>query len=49
MLWKDIKPLRDIDLKDLNVKEGERPNLRPIETSQGCLITLKTAQGIPMP
>jgi hypothetical protein len=44
MLWKDIKPLRtDLDLKDLNLKEGERPNLRPIETSQGCLIILKSA------
>jgi len=26
-----------------------KPSLRPIDTSLGCLITLKEAQGVPMP
>ena len=31
------------------MKEGEKPFLRPIETSLGCLIILKTATGVPLP
>lgn len=50
MLWKDVRPLRsDLDLKQLNLKDIEKPFLRPIETSIGCLITLKSASGVPLP
>lgn len=50
MLWKDVREVRsEIDLVDLDVKKGQRPHIRPIETTVGCQFVVLQATGVPLP
>jgi len=48
MLWKACLTVNTEDLAN-NIKNGEKPYLRPIETSLGCQITIIGASGVPLP
>lgn len=49
MLWKDCLEMKSEDMNPIEVKKGNKPNLRPIETSIGCALTFIDAQGVPLP
>lgn len=51
MLWKDVRGIKSEEMsknKD-NISKGFLPDLKPIETQIGGMITVKGATGVPLP
>ena len=46
MLWKDV---REAKSEDLPPARGFKPDIRPIESTIGCMIQLESATGVPLP
>ena len=49
MMWKDMLPVLTENLKPEQQKAENKPRLRPIPTSLGCIITIEGAEGVPLP
>jgi hypothetical protein len=49
MTWKDMLPVIVEKLKqDMNSKDS-RPDIRPVESSIACELTINEANGVPLP
>ena len=49
MIWRDQRPQNVENFDQQKLKQGFKPNQGPIDTFVGAQITLKEAEGVPLP
>jgi hypothetical protein len=49
MTWKDMLPVQTDKLKQDMMTKETRPDIRPIESSTACEISIVQADGVPLP